>query len=87
MTVWSTSMLFRPRCLGYVYAHWAHARLDARKQAIMHIAVLAARRRRGDPSHAGFSRLDRRLLEPVPHPEMKRPAAGQLAAGASLLAK
>ncbi|HEY2013322.1 MAG TPA: fused MFS/spermidine synthase [Bryobacteraceae bacterium] len=42
--VWSTCMLFFQLVLllGYVYAHWLHRALGARKQAVAHIAVLAA---------------------------------------------
>ena len=41
--VWSTCMLFFQivLLLGYAYAHWLHSRLAARKQALVHIAVLA----------------------------------------------
>ncbi len=41
--VWSTCMLFFQvvLLLGYLYAHWLHTRLAARKQAIVHISVLA----------------------------------------------
>jgi SAM-dependent methyltransferase len=42
--VWSTCMLFFQvvLLLGYVYAHWLHRKLAARRQAIVHIVVLAA---------------------------------------------
>src|SRR5579871_4203166 len=42
--VWSTCMLFFQSVLlfGYLYAHWLHEKLAGRKQAITHIAVLAA---------------------------------------------
>ncbi len=42
--VWSTCMLFFQMVLllGYGYAHWLHSKLAPRKQAIVHIAVLAA---------------------------------------------
>jgi spermidine synthase len=42
--VWSTCMLFFQivLLLGYVYAHWLHSKLSPRKQAIVHIAMLAA---------------------------------------------
>ena len=42
--VWSTCMLFFQvvLLLGYGYAHWLHSRFAARKQAMVHIAVLAA---------------------------------------------
>lgn len=42
--VWSTCMLFFQLVLllGYVYAHWLHKTLGARKQAIAHITLLAA---------------------------------------------
>ena len=41
--VWSTCMLFFQVVLlgGYLYAHWLHEKLAARKQALVHIAVLA----------------------------------------------
>ena len=41
--VWSTCMLFFQivLLLGYGYAHWLHSRLAARKQAIVHIGMLA----------------------------------------------
>ncbi len=42
--VWSTCMLFF-QCvllLGYVYAHWAHQKLAARRQAIVHTVLLVA---------------------------------------------
>src|SRR5271169_6667636 len=41
--VWSTCMLFFQAVLllGYVYAHWLHQKFAARKQALVHIAVLA----------------------------------------------
>jgi hypothetical protein len=41
--VWSTCMLFFQvvLLLGYVYAHWLHRKLRARRQAILHIVVLA----------------------------------------------
>ena len=41
--VWSTCMLFFQMVLllGYGYAHWLHSRLAPRKQAMVHIAVLA----------------------------------------------
>jgi hypothetical protein len=41
--VWSTCMLFFQviLLLGYAYAHWLHRTFDARKQAFIHIAVLA----------------------------------------------
>jgi len=41
--VWSTCMLFFQLVLllGYVYAHWLHKTLGARKQAIAHITLLA----------------------------------------------
>jgi SAM-dependent methyltransferase len=41
--VWSTCMLFFQAVLllGYAYAHWLHHRLSARKQAMLHIAMLA----------------------------------------------
>ena len=42
--VWSTCMLFFQSALllGYVYAHWLHARLAARRQALTHTVILAA---------------------------------------------
>jgi hypothetical protein len=42
--VWSACMLFFQAglLLGYLYAHWLHRRLNARRQAIVHIALLAA---------------------------------------------
>jgi len=42
--VWSTCMLFFQivLLLGYGYAHWLHSWLAPRKQAMVHIAVLAA---------------------------------------------
>src|SRR6266700_1531878 len=42
--VWSTCMLFFQvvLLLGYGYAHWLHSKLAPRKQAIAHIAMLAA---------------------------------------------
>src|SRR5438874_8197657 len=42
--VWSTCMLFFQMVLllGYGYAHWLHSRLTARRQAMVHITVLAA---------------------------------------------
>jgi hypothetical protein len=41
--VWSACMLFFQAglLLGYLYAHWLHERLSARKQAIVHAALLA----------------------------------------------
>jgi hypothetical protein len=41
--VWSTCMLFFQivLLLGYGYAHWLHSRLAARKQAVVHIGMLA----------------------------------------------
>src|SRR5690349_20975131 len=41
--VWSTCMLFFQAVLllGYLYAHWLHHKLTARKQAVVHIVVLA----------------------------------------------
>jgi hypothetical protein len=41
--VWTTCMLFFQAVLlgGYLYAHWMHERLPSRKQAWVHIAVLA----------------------------------------------
>src|SRR6516164_8870435 len=41
--VWSTCMLFFQLVLllGYLYAHWLHTRLAPRRQAFVHIAVLA----------------------------------------------
>lgn len=41
--VWSTCMLFFQLVLllGYLYAHWLHKRLAPRRQALVHIAVLA----------------------------------------------
>src|SRR5436309_1290649 len=41
--VWSTCMLFFQLVLvlGYAYAHWLHSRLAGRRQAILHICVLA----------------------------------------------
>jgi hypothetical protein len=40
--VWSTCMLFFQLVLllGYLYAHWLHTRLAARRQALVHMAVL-----------------------------------------------
>ncbi|MGD0872647.1 MAG: fused MFS/spermidine synthase [Bryobacteraceae bacterium] len=42
--VWTTCMLFFQAVLllGYLYAHWLHQKLAPRKQAFLHIAVLAA---------------------------------------------
>jgi hypothetical protein len=42
--VWTTCMLFFQAVLlgGYLYAHWLHERVPSRKQAVLHIAVLAA---------------------------------------------
>ena len=42
--VWSTCMLFFQvvLLLGYLYAHWLHRALGARKQALAHIVLLAA---------------------------------------------
>ncbi len=42
--VWNTCMLFFQAALllGYLYAHWLHERLSARKQALVHTAVLLA---------------------------------------------
>ena len=42
--VWTTCMLFFQvvLLLGYLYAHWLHEKLAPRKQALLHIAVLAA---------------------------------------------
>jgi hypothetical protein len=42
--VWSACMLFFQAglLLGYLYAHWLHERLSARKQAVVHAALLAA---------------------------------------------
>src|SRR5579862_4296464 len=42
--VWSTCMLFFQLVLllGYLYAHWLHRSLAPRRQALAHIAVLAA---------------------------------------------
>ena len=41
--VWTTCMLFFQAALlaGYLYAHWLHERIPPRKQAWVHIAVLA----------------------------------------------
>jgi len=41
--VWTTCMLFFQAVLlgGYLYAHWLHERVPSRKQAWLHIAVLA----------------------------------------------
>jgi hypothetical protein len=41
--VWTTCMLFFQAVLlgGYLYAHWLHERLPSRKQAWVHVAVLA----------------------------------------------
>ena len=41
--VWSTCMLFFQvvLLLGYLYAHWLHGKWAARKQALVHIALLA----------------------------------------------
>ncbi|MBZ5724849.1 MAG: fused MFS/spermidine synthase [Acidobacteriia bacterium] len=41
--VWSTCMLFFQVVLlaGYLYAHWLHEKLAARRQALVHIALLA----------------------------------------------
>jgi hypothetical protein len=41
--VWTTCMLFFQAALlaGYLYAHWLHEKLPSRKQAWVHIAVLA----------------------------------------------
>ncbi len=43
-SVWNTCMLFFQAALmlGYLYAHWLHERLDARKQAAVHAVVLLA---------------------------------------------
>ena len=40
--VWSTCMLFFQAMLllGYLYAHWLHSKLQARKQAFLHIGAL-----------------------------------------------
>lgn len=42
--VWTTCMLFFQAALllGYLYAHWVHEYLGARKQAVLHAAVLVA---------------------------------------------
>jgi SAM-dependent methyltransferase len=42
--VWTTCMLFFQAVLllGYLYAHWLHERLPSRKQAWLHIGLLAA---------------------------------------------
>ncbi len=42
-SVWSTCMLFFQVVLlfGYAYAHWLHGRFSARRQALIHTAVLA----------------------------------------------
>ncbi|PWT99043.1 MAG: hypothetical protein C5B51_28065 [Terriglobia bacterium] len=42
--VWSTCMLFFQSVLllGYAYAHWLHEKVSGRKQAVVHILVLAA---------------------------------------------
>ena len=42
--VWTTCMLFFQAVLlaGYLYAHWLHERVPSRRQAWLHIAVLAA---------------------------------------------
>ena len=42
--VWTTCMLFFQAVLllGYLYAHWLHEKLPPRKQAVCHIALLAA---------------------------------------------
>jgi hypothetical protein len=42
-TVWSTCMLFFQALLlvGYLYAHWLQGRFTARRQAIIHTALLA----------------------------------------------
>jgi hypothetical protein len=43
-SVWSTCMLFFQAVLllGYLYAHWLHEKLSARKQAVVHSLLLAA---------------------------------------------
>lgn len=43
-SVWNTCMLFFQAALllGYLYAHWLHERLSARKQAAVHAVVLLA---------------------------------------------
>ncbi len=42
--VWSTCLLFFQAVLllGYVYAHWLHRKIAARKQTMLHAALLAA---------------------------------------------
>ena len=42
--VWATCMLFFQAVLllGYLYAHWLHEKLPSRRQAWLHMAVLAA---------------------------------------------
>jgi SAM-dependent methyltransferase len=42
--VWTTCMLFFQAVLllGYLYAHWLHEKLPSRRQAWLHMAVLAA---------------------------------------------
>jgi hypothetical protein len=42
-SVWSTCMLFFQAVLllGYIYAHWLHQKLTARRQAMVHSALLA----------------------------------------------
>ncbi|HWD00436.1 MAG TPA: fused MFS/spermidine synthase [Candidatus Sulfopaludibacter sp.] len=62
--VWSTCMLFFQAILllGYAYAHWLHQRLSARKQAMLHIAVLA---------------LSLAALPIIPNPSWRHAAVGQ----------
>src|SRR5260370_974095 len=42
--VWSTCLLFFQAALlgGYLYAHWSTRRLNPRRQAILHIVLMAA---------------------------------------------
>ena len=77
--VWSTCMLFFQvvLLLGYVYAHWLNRKLNPRRQAVAHIAVLAIslaalpdpaesflekhRRRAAVAAHPGAAGCDRRV--------------------------
>jgi SAM-dependent methyltransferase len=62
--VWSTCMLFFQvvLLLGYVYAHWLHTRLTPRRQAFLHMGMLA---------------LSLAALPILPAPHWKPTGAGQ----------
>ena len=53
--VWTTCMLFFQSLLlaGYAYAHASNAKLAPRRQAILHIALLAAAAARSEERRVG----------------------------------